>query len=235
MSRFVSTGTTDDAPSTRDEAWLTAQAEIEAKHVAQQVAARSGGGVEEKSLYETLQANKAAKQDAFEESMRLKNQFRSLDEDEVEFLENLTASERAEAKRVREETRQGVEAFRVQREEAERAAAVAAGDVGEVGDTGVESWAVAGSKKRRKGQREGIGGVKVRRTSNLEEAKSVNTGVEPPVAVEAQGTSATSPLPGAAPVSKAVTESTETRPTLPSPSPPAAVLGLAGYTSDEDD
>nr|OQO07295.1 hypothetical protein B0A51_16993 [Rachicladosporium sp. CCFEE 5018] len=235
MSRFVSTGTTDDAPSTRDEAWLKAQAEIEAKHVAQQVAARSGAGREEKSLYETLQANKAAKQDAFEESMRLKNQFRSLDEDEVEFLENLTASERAEARRVKEETRAQLEAYKVQREEAEKAAAAAAGDGEGPQVVGVESWAVAGSKKRKKGQREGIGGVKVRRTSTLKEVKSLKTSVEPPAAGRAQEAPAISPVPNAAPTSKAVAETAEVPPMLSSPSPPAAALGLAGYSSDEDD
>ncbi|CAP65397.1 uncharacterized protein PODANS_6_9010 [Podospora anserina S mat+] len=42
-----------------------------------------------KSLYEVLQANKAAKQAEFEEKSKLKNQFRALDEDEIDFLDEV--------------------------------------------------------------------------------------------------------------------------------------------------
>ncbi|KAF2486820.1 hypothetical protein BDY17DRAFT_292172 [Neohortaea acidophila] len=55
MSRFVSAGT-DEAPTPRDEAWQKAQAEIEAKR--QQSTPSSAPQGSEKSLYETLQANK---------------------------------------------------------------------------------------------------------------------------------------------------------------------------------
>ena len=54
MSRFVSGGTNEE-PTERDEAWLQAQKEIEAKHLAKIEAGKQDGG---KSLYETLQANK---------------------------------------------------------------------------------------------------------------------------------------------------------------------------------
>lgn len=54
MSRFVSGGTVDE-PTERDEAWLQAQKEIEAKHLAKIEAGKQDGG---KSLFETLQANK---------------------------------------------------------------------------------------------------------------------------------------------------------------------------------
>ena len=54
-SRFVSGGTNEE-PTERDEAWLAAQKEIDAKRLQEKVAAgQQEGG---KSLYETLQANK---------------------------------------------------------------------------------------------------------------------------------------------------------------------------------
>lgn len=56
MSRFVSGGTNDE-PSDRDEAWLKAQQEIDAKKVAEAERSRQTGG---SSLYDTLQANKGA-------------------------------------------------------------------------------------------------------------------------------------------------------------------------------
>jgi hypothetical protein len=54
-SRFVSGGTNEE-PTERDEAWLAAQKEIDAKRLQEKLAAgeQEGG----KSLYETLQANK---------------------------------------------------------------------------------------------------------------------------------------------------------------------------------
>ncbi|KAK0619983.1 NEFA-interacting nuclear protein NIP30, partial [Immersiella caudata] len=48
----------------------------------------------EKSLYEVLQANKAAKQSAFEEANKIKNQFRALDDDEIDFLEGVREKKR---------------------------------------------------------------------------------------------------------------------------------------------
>ena len=56
MSRFVSGGTSDE-PTERDEAWLKAQQEIEAKRL-QAKQAKLGEQEGGKSLYETLQANK---------------------------------------------------------------------------------------------------------------------------------------------------------------------------------
>ena len=112
-SRFVSAGAIDAAtgeatttttgppPSTtsttttaKQQAWAEATAQLEAdrrrREEARQAANRGG----EQSLYETLQANKAAKQAAFEEAHRLRNQFRALDDDEVGFLDEVRERER---------------------------------------------------------------------------------------------------------------------------------------------
>lgn len=56
MSRFVAGGTNDE-PTARDEEWLKAQEDIEAKRREKADLDRQTDG---KSLYETLQANKGA-------------------------------------------------------------------------------------------------------------------------------------------------------------------------------
>ncbi|KAK5112817.1 hypothetical protein LTR85_011151 [Meristemomyces frigidus] len=232
MSRFVSAGGSDE-PTAQDEAWLEAQKKIEATRQKKPDVGQQEGG---KSLFDTLQANKAAKQDAFEEASRLRNQFRSLDEDEVEFLDSVLESTRSKEAEVKKETFEQLEAFRKQREEAEKVAkqeeipeAVAA----------PETWAV-GPRKRKKGREtEGIGGIKIRRTSNAElkdekaaqELKPVQDGgsqatkqaAAPQVGSTTQGRIAASKR-DAPPVAAA----------KPATSPRTA-LGLAAYSSDEDE
>ncbi|PYI03288.1 hypothetical protein BO78DRAFT_399901 [Aspergillus sclerotiicarbonarius CBS 121057] len=61
-----------------------------------------------------------AKQEAFEEKIKLKNQFRSLDEDEVDFLDSIMESTRAKEAAVKKETAEQLEVFRRHREEAEK-------------------------------------------------------------------------------------------------------------------
>lgn len=56
-SRFVSGGTNEE-PTERDEAWLAAQKEIDAKRLQEKEKLRPGEQEGGKSLYETLQANK---------------------------------------------------------------------------------------------------------------------------------------------------------------------------------
>ncbi|KAI0430431.1 N-terminal domain of NEFA-interacting nuclear protein NIP30-domain-containing protein [Xylaria sp. FL1042] len=129
----------------------------------------------EKSLYEILQANKAAKQAAFEEQNRIRNQFRALDDDEIEFLHGVSDEKRAEEERVRRETEERLANF--------RKAQQATGSGGDAGDTGagnadgnadVEEWgpatAAAGRKRKREKERAGFKGVK-RRSSMPEEEK----------------------------------------------------------------
>ncbi|KAG5931411.1 hypothetical protein E4U53_001780 [Claviceps sorghi] len=90
MSRFVSGGTIPgEAPEgakgvgdTSTE-WAAVQRELEEARRARAAA----GATRERSLYEVLEANKAAKQAAFEEQNKIRNQFRALDDDEIEFLD----------------------------------------------------------------------------------------------------------------------------------------------------
>ncbi|KAI9738568.1 MAG: hypothetical protein M1834_008072 [Cirrosporium novae-zelandiae] len=166
-SGFVSGGT-DQEPIQRSDEWLQAQQELEVNRRRKEEEGKQEGG---KSLYEILQANKTAKQEAFEESIRLKNQFRNLDEDEVEFLDSVLESTRAKEEAIKKETIEQLDLFRKHREEADRAALLETekGDetaVTATGEQDQESWTVHGRKRRKKKESEGLRGIKLRKTSS---------------------------------------------------------------------
>jgi N-terminal domain of NEFA-interacting nuclear protein NIP30. len=125
-----------------------------------QQSSRSGIGASaeaepQRSLYEVLQANKAAKQAALEEARRLRNQFRALDNDEVEFLEGIRAREREESERVRNEVERGLEKFREERRKSS----------GIVGAAGAGNEVLAEEfvfQRKRKAAREGGGKKRAR-------------------------------------------------------------------------
>ncbi|KAK3952474.1 N-terminal domain of NEFA-interacting nuclear protein NIP30-domain-containing protein [Pseudoneurospora amorphoporcata] len=102
------------APSKKSQEWLLVQAELEAKKTGAITAPVGIGpnGQEQKSLYEVLQANKAAKQAAFEEANKIKNQFRALDDDEIEFLQGVAERKRREEKERRKEEEGGLRKFK---------------------------------------------------------------------------------------------------------------------------
>ena len=167
--------------------------------------------------------------------MRLKNQFRSLDEDEVEFLDSVLESTRAKEAEVKKETTQQLDAFRRLQEEAEKAAAQP--DESEVLET--DAWK-AGSRKRKKARETAVGGLKLRRVSTAEkESANANAVSEAPEKAQL------SPTAGSEEPASAGTQSPERgsvantksqdepAPKLPSPS--TTGLGLVAYSSDEDD
>ncbi|MCJ1286260.1 hypothetical protein MMC26_005605 [Xylographa opegraphella] len=168
-SGFVSGGTADE-PIERNDEWLEAQKELEAARRRKEEDSRQTGG---KSLYEVLQQNKAAKQDAFEESLRLKNQFRNLDEDEIEFLDSVLESTRAKEEAIKKETAEQLNLFRRQQEDADRAMAHEAGEknadsiLPQSGspDDDDSQWTVHRKRKRTK-ETEIAKGVKLRRSSS---------------------------------------------------------------------
>ncbi|KIX04678.1 uncharacterized protein Z518_05548 [Rhinocladiella mackenziei CBS 650.93] len=153
MSRFISAGTDADS-QTPDDAWLKAQEQIESRRKPK--AAEDGRQEGGKSLYEILQQNKAAKQEAFEESIKLKNQFRALDDDEVEFLDSVLESSRAKEHAVKQETVEQLEAFRKQRALADQGLRdqTASDDVGKLGTpVGASTWTMKKKKRRRDQER----------------------------------------------------------------------------------
>jgi len=225
MSRFVSGGTVDE-PVERDDAWLKAQQEIEARIRQKEDQGRQDSG---KSLYETLQANKAAKQDAFDEASKLKNQFRALDDDEIDFLDSVLESTRAKEAEVKKDTAEQLNAFRQQREKSEKAAR-SSEDPSVSGEK--DSWTVGGGKKRKR-EKGGqiVPGLKLRKSSSGDK-----TAVEKP----SSGIVTSGSLPDKPTTSDVVSKpniASVTRAQSVKSLPPAAKtnLGLGGYSSDDED
>lgn len=160
----------------------------------------------------------------------MKNQFRALDDDEVEFLDSVMEKEREKEVAVRKQTAEELDAFRKQQEEAEKAAKASGSEAAPATDD--SSWAVG--KKRKKGREGLLGGVKLRKASSGDKASVAperETGASPPMPKEeppkVAGDTKVSQTDGpSAAASKA-----ETAPTSTS----GIGLGLAAYSSDEDD
>ncbi len=130
-----------------------------------------------------------AKQEAFEESIRLKNQFRSLDEDEVEFLDSVLESTRAKEAAVKKETTEQLDLFRKQQEEADKALLIAdtndertsvgAGSGSPI--AGEEHWVINGRKRKKGKEKEVLRGVKLRKSSSTHERPTISTTPTPSV------------------------------------------------------
>ena len=198
--------------------------------------------------------NPAAKEEAFQESIKLKNQFRNLDEDEVEFLDSVLESTRAKEQAVKRETSEQLDLFRRQQEEAERAALDEGGSASNTAASPTDpttetQWALNARKRKRAKEEKGLKGVKIRKASLTAEdlpampnkAAGINhiytdTGIKSPVVAKARDTHQSNS--GITPWS----EELDSKAALPSVSMdtnaanPATLpgLGLADYSSDDD-
>ncbi|KAK4444899.1 N-terminal domain of NEFA-interacting nuclear protein NIP30-domain-containing protein [Podospora aff. communis PSN243] len=198
-SRFVSAGAIDAATgestqppptstssnttstsSKKSKEWLEVQAQLDAARAAKAAATADVGANGEKSLYDVLQANKAAKQAAFEEANKIKNQFRALDDDEIDFLEGVRERKREEEERVKRELEEGLKAFREGRAKGKEEGG---GGEDESEDGLMEeeiAWASAGRKRRRVSRGEGKKRIRalgvVRRVSGAGDGKKVEEG-----------------------------------------------------------
>ena len=170
----------------------------------------------------------------------MRNQFRSLDEDEVEYLDSVLESTREKEAEVKKQTVEQLEAFRKQQEDAEKTARQ---DETTDAVESAETWS-AGPRKRKKGRETILGGVKVRRTSTAEKKsdsppKAAST---TPQKLEESPKShdddhkaapvAGNETAGSVPPAKVQVQQSAGPNTPPSS---AAGLGLAAYSSDEDD
>lgn len=184
------------------------------------------------------------------QSIRLKNQFRSLDDDEVEFLDSVLESTRAKEAAVRKETSEQLELFRRQQEEAEKAALREGTSGSPLAEE--EQWHTGGRKRKKANDKGPLKGVKLRKASSAAEKPDIAmASVATSAAVVSKpetarnGSSAASPTaaPVEAPVpaisaSAAPAKSPDTIATSPPKAPSAkgpALLGLGGYSSDEDE
>ncbi|CAI7617439.1 unnamed protein product [Penicillium manginii] len=253
-SGFVSSGT-NEQPVERDDVWLRAEQELEEERRRKAEIGKQNDG---KSLFEVLEQNKMAKQEAFEEKTKLKNQFRSLDEDEVDFLDSVLESTRAQEAAVKKDTADQLEVFRKQREEAEKA--LLGPTTSDVTPAEEEEWAIPARKRRRDKKDLLLPGKK--RKASLEGGK--DTAGSPDVKKTNQtgqkdGESATSAVPKALPTqrpdgvnvasnakrssaaqgtsdatSKGQSQTNQPKKEGPAPAPAPAGLGLVGYGSDSD-
>lgn len=231
-SGFVSAGGEEIKP--RDglseydkDAWEKARQKIEElKKPKPEAPGTQEGG---KSLYEHLQAQKAAKQEAFEEATKLRNQFRPLDDSEVAFLESVKLKEEAKARAEREETQEQLAAFRREREAAEEKARELEASQEPLpgnGEAITEKWTA--TKKRRRAKED-------EKTATSKSLKT-STSTE-----QAQSTVQSSEMPQSSSV-EVVTKPKASADSLASASkaPPAQAQVikapiLVGYGSDSDD
>lgn len=191
-----------------------------------------------------------AKQEAFEEKIKLKNQFRSLDEDEVEFLDSLLESTRAQEDAVKKDTADQLEVFRRQREEAEKALLEnTSADVAPAAEA--EDWKIPSRKRRREKKKDSLIPGKKRKStaentgeeSSQTEQKAENS--KPAGEDEKKTTSEPAPAglatsqqeskSGSSENTGKSSENTKATTAKPSETPkPAVSLGLADYGSDSE-
>lgn len=162
--------------------------------------------------------DEAAKQEAFEEAAKFKNQYRGLDDSEAEYLESLMDAKKKEEAAVRKDTLEQLDLFRKQQEDAERKAL----DEENNGPATTEDaqW-IAGGRKRKKGNEGGLlKGLKLKKTASTLEDKS---GVRTSLPTDSKTSSSDTKVQDA-PVAK---------PTAPPKS--SLSLGLGYESSDDDD
>lgn len=190
-----------------------------------------------------------AKQEAFEEKIKLKNQFRSLDEDEVDFLDSIMESTRAQEAAVKKDTADQLEVFRKQREEAEKAL-LEDGSANVIPAAEAEDWKIPGRKRRREKKKDSLIPGKKRKstaegtgedsppTGKKMEGNQPTTEGEKSTGPAKSGPAAPRQEPQSSPGSNnpgkpaESTKATSSKPT--EPPKPAASLGLADYGSDSE-
>ena len=168
----------------------------------------------------------AAKQAEFEESIRLKNQFKNLDEDDVDFLDSVLETERAKEEAVRRETAEQLDVYRKQQAAAQKVDLEATKPEP---SQDADAWV---TKKRRKKELDNSVS-KVRKTSKSIESTLSITSVLAPVSrsfQETKNTKQKDDLNGTAGVSS----TPPPRVTTSSPVSHAFALGLGAYSSDDD-
>ncbi|EJD52196.1 hypothetical protein AURDEDRAFT_181712 [Auricularia subglabra TFB-10046 SS5] len=107
-SRFVSQKDLERAKAVREEQWKAAYERIGQEPPKLQEDPNWDG----RSLAEVLAANKAAKQDEWEQRSKLSAQFRPLDADEIQFLDKVLDERKAEDRKRKLEDDEEVKSFR---------------------------------------------------------------------------------------------------------------------------
>ena len=160
-----------------------------------------------------------------------------MNEDEVEFLDSVLESQRAKENAVRKQTAEEMQAFKQQQEDAEKKAKAA--ETSQAPEAESTSWAV--SRKRKKGKEDVFGGVKLRKASSGEPSsipKSQAVG-DTETSMKKDANAAVKANLVADQKDKVVTNTEPEKGKMSESKAPAAAssaeLGLAAYSSDEDD
>lgn len=162
--------------------------------------------------------------------MRLKNQFRALDEDEVEFLDSLLESTRAKEAALKKETAEQLAAFRRQREEADRALLESSTTGEHPNSSGgpsrsmveEEQWTISG-RKRKRNKKDLLFPAKVSRSSATDaanpssERKVSSDATSPPARAGEQEEKLAHPPTSTSPPSKIRTDPKPLGDTSPAP------------------
>lgn len=193
-----------------------------------------------------LDPHAVAKQEAFDEKSRLRNQFRSLDEDEVEFLDSVLESTRAQEAAVKRETAAQLEAFRRHREEAEKALLDQSSS--DANTEKIQGWTAPVRKRRRDQHRDLLFPGKKRKASVTENVPEKDTHNGQDLQTEGgdgQHTLKPSQTTPAVPATSSttaidtviqpkVTPHVENGQKTIGPTKPDVSLGLGGYSSDSE-
>jgi hypothetical protein len=200
-----------------------------------------------KRYMKALHRDSALANGSFSQAAKLKNQFRSLDQDEVEFLDTVLESTRAKEDAVKRETAERLEAFRRQQEDTEKASR---GDAPEAShQSEADTWAFNARKRKRTREKEAIAGLKLRKSSSSMAQMTSDAGAAEAAVSDDKKPSPSSPAPTpanqsaksvqppVAAIDKAILDKVDKTPvTAASTAPaPAAALGLAAYSSDDND
>lgn len=114
----------------------------------------------------------------------MKNQYRTLDDDEVDFLDSVLESTRAREQEVKKETAEQLDAFRKQREAAEKALSdekIVTSIADGTGDSPAteESWATSIRKRRRIKEKSEEGAIKLLKRSSATDTSKTKLLAEP--------------------------------------------------------
>ncbi|KAM0283142.1 hypothetical protein ACHAQH_002623 [Verticillium albo-atrum] len=160
---------------------------------------------------------RTAKEAAFEEANKIRNQFRALDDDEIDFLDEVREKQRVEEEKVREETTEGLRSFRERQKVQDRTPVE---EESKQGDGASDEWAVGRKRKRERGGE--VKGLVKRRVSEggKGEGRTRDGGKAVPATTAARSTVTNTAAVAAEPTSV---------------SPPPPKLGLVAYDSDDDE
>lgn len=111
-ARFVSQTSLDAAKAVREADWKAMHEKLGAEVIPEYKEKGEGEEYDGRSLWEKLQEHKDKKQEAFDEQIKFKNQFRALDEDEISFLDTLIDDDFEEEDRKRAVIKEELAGFR---------------------------------------------------------------------------------------------------------------------------